>query len=325
MKEASKRMRSPSPPRPRSQGSLPGTLLRQEPNFVTSIAVVSRAGSLLSLTSTDSCLSSSTAKVEARHPRIPPTFGGGASPNLTAHTGFVTNIQFGSLSLERGRVGAAGRRFPRAHLDSLATGSLLSLTRPRGRGPGGKLSSYVLEERLEPRIGGDDREQDEFDTKELSATVLDKGEETSNLYRTISRKRLLRQYKDFQIPEGDEGEEKWEEAEVRRERRGEEVPRAAGRPLARILERLHALQPAENTYVSLTSDSLYTSLQNGGRGHDDNNNHPEKGDGVAACPVLVSHLLACQAETALHARATGCPDCHDYAASLQVPHLTPDI
>ena len=29
----------------------------------------------------------------------------------------------------------------------------------------------------------------------------------------------------------------------------------------RILERLHAAQPAENTYVSLTSDSLYTSLQ----------------------------------------------------------------
>lgn len=317
MKDAAKRMRSPSPPRPRSQGSLPGSLLMQAPNFVTSIAVVSRAGSLLSLTSTDSCLSSSTARVEARHPRIPPTFNG-ASPHLTAHTGFVTNIQFGSLSLERGRVGAAGRRFPRAQLDSLATGSLLSLTRPRGRGPGGKLSSYVLEERLEPRLGGDDREQDEFDTKELSATVLDKGEEISNLYRTISRKRLLRQYKDFQIPEGEEGEEKWEEPEGRRERRAEEGPRPAGRPLARILERLHALQPAENTYVSLTSDSLYTSLQNGGRGHDDNNNQPEKGEGVAACPVLVSHLLACQAETAHHARATGCPDCHDYAASLQV-------
>ena len=31
--------------------------------------------------------------------------------------------------------------------------------------------------------------------------------------------------------------------------------------LFRILERLHALHPAENTYVSLTSDSLYTSLQ----------------------------------------------------------------
>ena len=29
----------------------------------------------------------------------------------------------------------------------------------------------------------------------------------------------------------------------------------------RILERLHSLHPAENTYVSLTSDSLYTSLQ----------------------------------------------------------------
>ena len=31
--------------------------------------------------------------------------------------------------------------------------------------------------------------------------------------------------------------------------------------LFRILERLHSLHPAENTYVSLTSDSLYTSLQ----------------------------------------------------------------
>ena len=75
--------------RPRSQGSLPGSLVVQAPNFVTSIAVVSRlktifssttlkcwlcrSGSLLSLTSLDSCLSSSassTARVEARNHRL---------------------------------------------------------------------------------------------------------------------------------------------------------------------------------------------------------------------------------------------------------------
>ena len=140
---------------------------------------------------------------------------------LTANSGFVTNIQFGSLSLERGRVGAVGRRVPRQAMDSIVTGSLLSLTRPREerrRGPG-KLSSYVLEEegRRGNEVIGDDREADEFDTKELSATVLDKGGEITSLYRwvglesdidfscrTISRKRLLRQYKDFQIPEGEE-------------------------------------------------------------------------------------------------------------------------
>ena len=32
-------------------------------------------------------------------------------------------------------------------------------------------------------VGSDDRETDEFDTKELSATVLDKGEEITSLYR----------------------------------------------------------------------------------------------------------------------------------------------
>ena len=114
---------------------------------------------------------------------------------LTANSGFVTNIQFGSLSLERGRVSAVGRRMPRPAMDSLVTGSLLSLTRPRDskedrrrNGPG-KLSSYVLEEREERKMGnqseivGDDRETDEFDTKELSATVLDKGGEITSLYR----------------------------------------------------------------------------------------------------------------------------------------------
>ena len=88
-----------------------------------------------------------------------------------------------------------GRRMPRPAMDSLVTGSLLSLTRPRDpkedrrrNGPG-KLSSYVLEEREERKMGnqseivGDDRETDEFDTKELSATVLDKGGEITSLYR----------------------------------------------------------------------------------------------------------------------------------------------
>ena len=106
---------------------------------------------------------------------------------MTANSGFVTNIQFGSLSLERGRVGAVGRRVPRQAMDSIVTGSLLSLTRPREerrRGPG-KLSSYVLEEegRRGNEVIGDDRETDEFDTKELSATVLDKGGEITSLYR----------------------------------------------------------------------------------------------------------------------------------------------
>ena len=84
-------------------------------------------------------------------------------------------------------------------MDSLVTGSLLSLTRPRRdsredrrrhvHGPG-KLSSYVLEEEVKrgnqgEMVGSDDRETDEFDTKELSATVLDKGEEITSLYRQV--------------------------------------------------------------------------------------------------------------------------------------------
>ena len=109
---------------------------------------------------------------------------------MTANSGFVTNIQFGSLSLERGRVGATHKRFPRPALDSLVTGSLLSLTRPREgrvRG-GGKLSSYVLEEREEQRIREGPRDQDEFETNQLSATVLERGEGSRpDLYRTISR------------------------------------------------------------------------------------------------------------------------------------------
>merc|ERR550517_2062427 len=125
--------------RPRSQGELPGSLVFQAPNFVTSIAVVSRSGSLMSLTSLDSCLSSSassTARVEARNHRLHASatrraMGREHGSTLTANSGFVTNIQFGSLSLERGRVGALGRQMHRPAMDSLVTGSLLSLTRPR--------------------------------------------------------------------------------------------------------------------------------------------------------------------------------------------------
>jgi hypothetical protein len=243
-------------PRPRSQGSLPGGLVTQARHFVTSIAVVSRQGSLLSLTSSDS---GPPGPAEARNPRVAAA-GPRASPLLAANAGFVTSVQFGSLSLERGRAGPS-RRGPRPALDSLVTGSLLSLTRPReaARRPGpGKLSSYVLEEREEPRPGV---ERDEFDTNQLSATVLDKGEELTSLYRTISRKRLLRQYKDFPAPPCPE--EGWgpEPGDPGRRRRREDEARAGARPLARILDRLHSLQTAENTYVSLTSDSLYTSLQ----------------------------------------------------------------
>ena len=131
----------------------------------------------------------------------------------------------------------------------------------------------------------------------------------------------MRQYKDFQIPEGEEeeyalrmpsGKRGWSLEDMRiggmitnfqvgRERNGREgrmgerirgnlkeegwegcqersqigqqfpghlqgndncsAPNPYMRFLFRILERLHALHPAENTYVSLTSDSLYTSLQ----------------------------------------------------------------
>ena len=62
-------------------------------------------------------------------------------------------------------------------------------------GPG-KLSSYVLEEEVKrgnqgEMVGSDDRETDEFDTKELSATVLDKGEEITSLYRYVRQEKDL--------------------------------------------------------------------------------------------------------------------------------------
>lgn len=113
------------------------------------------------------------------------------------------------------------------------------------------------------------------------------------------------------------------------------------RPLTKIIERLHAIQTAENTYVSMTSDGLYQSLQHQQQSPpDDNNNSNDgreqdplgkyRGDPikvVSACPVLISNLAASHVETSRHATLSGCMDCCDYATSLgyALPRLEPRV
>ena len=94
------------------------------------------------------------------------------------------------------------------------------------------------------------------------------------------------------------------------------------RPLAKILDRLHSVNQTENTYVSLTGDSVYQSLQNP---LPDDNNNKDKPEVLSACPVLVANILATHAETFRHATASGCVDCFDYANSVgyALPYLEP--
>ena len=96
------------------------------------------------------------------------------------------------------------------------------------------------------------------------------------------------------------------------------------RPLSKILDRLHSINPIENAYVSI-SDSLYQSLQNNNKPLDDNNNNTKEVKNV--CPVLVANILATHAETFRHALMRHCDDCKEYADSLQnaLPYLEPKV
>ena len=92
------------------------------------------------------------------------------------------------------------------------------------------------------------------------------------------------------------------------------------RPLARMLGRIQAHVPRENIYTSLSSD--YRSFQ-----HQDSFDKIESaGDDTAVpCALLLEHLLSSHSETSHHAHRTGCPDCLDYARSLDsaLPKLFP--
>ena len=90
------------------------------------------------------------------------------------------------------------------------------------------------------------------------------------------------------------------------------------RPSAKILERLYSTAGNENTYVSLTGDSLYQSLHNE---LEDGGGDPK--DDLVLCPVLAANLVATHAESVHHAEITRCQDCAEYAAGLHniVQHL----
>ena len=92
------------------------------------------------------------------------------------------------------------------------------------------------------------------------------------------------------------------------------------RPLARMLGRIQAHVPRDNIYTSLSSD--YRSFQ-----HQDSFDKIESAgeETTVPCALLLEHLLSSHSETSHHAHRTGCPDCLDYARSLDsaLPKLFP--
>lgn len=92
------------------------------------------------------------------------------------------------------------------------------------------------------------------------------------------------------------------------------------RPSVKILERLYSVTANDNTYVSLTGDSLYQSLNNGvedtDEDHKDELIEDEHKDDLVLCPVLVASLVSSHAEAVNHTEMTRCQDCQQYAAGL---------
>ena len=327
-----------------SSGNVSGNLINQSPQYVTSIAVVSRCGSLLTLSSSADVSSGDVSSdisdteesddgdnVEAINDMIMKV----NNHYLTSvNNQFVANIQLGSLSLDRLN-SKSYKTFTRQPLDSLVTSSLLDLTKPRQEEYEDKikLSAYILDEEEEnsfdnqrfdkkPKVSTTD---DDLEENHLSATILDRGEEGNNLYHTISRKKILSQVKcpNFHLHNNGQimGPIRDESANDKSEPNNLNLNE---RPLAKILERLHSVRAQENTYVSLTGESLYQSLQNQNVKPDDNNNEDKAPHEVMnACPVLVANILATHAETLRHAEMTGCVDCLDYVDSLDkiIPYL----
>jgi len=335
------------------KGTVSGSLINQSSQYVTSIAVVSRQGSLLTLSSsTDLTSDTSDTEDSDNFKTIHSTVSNGHVPFLVnASNEFVANIQFGNRKSERN-----ARKSPKlAHAgpDSLVTSTLLDLTRP---GPEeqdrrAKLSGYILDEEGENSFDNqhdyketekfsNERISDDFDQPHLSATVLNKGDELNDLYRTISRKRILSKVhcSNFHLHNSADnhhgecnrkhsnmfGNQLPSQEEPPRSPSGVNLQRPTPRPLAKILDRLHSVNPNENTYVSLTGDSVYQSLSNQNPLPDDNNNK-DKPEVLSACPVLVANILATHAETFRHATASGCADCFDYANSVgyALPYLEP--
>lgn len=223
-----------------------------------------------------------------------------ALPNLVSRNGeFVANIQLSS----------------RPPPDSLVTNSLLDLTTPQqegGRSSPHRLSATILE-------------QDEADIADLS-----------DLYRTISRKKILSkvQCSNFNLHPsheeegGEEGGGGGGHANCRKHsnifNHPREGPMTTGQTLARLTCPVHKV---ENTYVSLTNDSLYTSINRAGdKDKDDNNNkNDEDTDKAAVCRVLLAALAAGQEEAVRHAELANCRDCGEYSGHLGqvIPRLQP--
>ena len=360
-KESSARMTEAKAPKPEDlvskvdpNGIVMGGLVNQSNQFVTSIAVVSRHGSLVTLSSSMEFTSSDTSDTEDSDTMLVTKTQGPFLINTSNE--FVANIQFGNRKSERVISKRSAQKRGPTGPDSIVTSSLLDLTRPQSEEQErrAKLSGCILDEEAENSFDNQidfntaqnsstERISDDFDQPHLSATVLDKGDELNDLYRTISRKRILSKVHCSNFHLHNSGDNHHGECNRKHsnmfgstispaQTQDESVKpqsrinlqRPNPRPLAKILDRLHSVNQTENTYVSLTGDSVYQSLQNQNPLPDDNNNK-DKPEVLSACPVLVANILATHAETFRHATASGCVDCFDYANSVgyALPYLEP--
>ena len=332
------------------RGSVSGSLVNHSNQYVTSIAVVSRHGSLLALSSSTSDITDDSEIVDVKHHEVVNrgTRNGYTPYLINANNDFVANIQVGASKARKSSRGLTKKGFGGGP-DSLVTSTLLDLTspRPEEQERRAKLSGYILDEEGENSFDNqmvvndsNERVSDDFEQPQLSAMVLDKGDELNDLYRTISRKRILSKVHcaNFHLHTGMDnhhgecnrkhsnmfGNEVSDQDDTSTHQRVGNLQKPIPRPLAKIFDRLHGLNPTENTYVSLTGDSVYQSLQNPSSSSDDNNNG-FKAEVLSACPVLVANILATHAETFKHATAQGCADCFDYANSVgyALPYLEP--
>ena len=127
----------------------------------------------------------------------------------------------------------------------------------------------------------------------LSAVILEGGKGQQAKNENISRERILKKLQHLS---------KWKLTNAVSVQNVEKIPNHVEtlnhRPSAKILERLYTVPGNDNTYVSLGGDSLYQSLHNAVEdGAEDRN--------TLSCPVLVSSILAMQAELLRHQEMTG--------------------
>ena len=205
-----------------------GAIVSCSPDYVRSIEVVNRQGRLTRLRPRETEEASEVTVVsEVESPY-----------HVMTNSQYVSNVTFNKkISDGSSKISAASTR------DSLVTSSLLKFTSHKlEEEEKGQLSGYILDD-------GEDHERAKHLRTEalFNSSTVDSNDELTNLYKTISRKKIL-----SKVQSGVFSHHKPEP------HRPQLTPNT--RPLAKILNMLHSVNTNENMYTSIAEDSVYQSL-----------------------------------------------------------------